>query len=128
MTYEEYCTTLNMLRATNRMSAVQDLKHDYMANVINEYSGKCNRTGDSLLKSARLYILKALEYAVYQSESGNSIVYTTNYVLADKIGQIIWQEIGDYLLDFQIYDEGNSTAIDCMFGGNFVINWDEDCE
>lgn len=66
-----------------------------------------------------------LEDAITYSESGSAIKYVDTKELADKVDEIIMDEIGDYLLDPpEIYQEGNEWAIDCMFGGNYVPYWD----
>ena len=66
-----------------------------------------------------------LEYAVKYSESGSSIVDVETKELADRVGEIIMDEIGDFLLDPpEIYEFNDGWSIDCMFGGRYVPYWD----
>jgi len=64
-----------------------------------------------------------LSYAVKNSESGNSIIDVESKEISDEIENIIWQEIGNYLLDYQVYKENNQWIIDCMFAGYYVPHW-----
>ena len=96
---------------------MQKVQQDYMENILNEYE----KTIDC---EARKCIYDLLSYAVRTSQSGNSIVYVETKTVADEIEDIIWEEIGDYLLDCKIYEENNRWAIDCMFAGICVPYWD----
>lgn len=89
----------------------------YMGKVLDEYK----QTIDC---PARQEIYNLLHYAVTNSQSGSSIIDVDTEDEANAIDAIIWEEIGDYLLDYQIYKEGEHWAVDCMFGGAYVPYWD----
>lgn len=95
---------------------VSEFQRDYMINILEEYK----KTIDCEAKE-KIYDL--LFYVVRVSENGNSIVYVKTEELANEIKNIIQKEIGDYLLDYQIYEENNHWAIDCMFAGFYVPYW-----
>lgn len=96
---------------------VSEFQREHMENVLEEYK----KTIDC---KAREHIYELLCYAVRNSKSGSSILYVETEEEADAIDNIIWEEISDYLLDYDIYEEGNQWAIDCMFAGNYVPYWD----
>lgn len=73
---------------------------------------------------AKGYIYSLLEYAVHSSSSGNSTIDVESEEILTDIDNIIWEEIGDYLLDYQTYKEETYWVVDCMFGGNYVPCWD----
>lgn len=100
---------------------VSRFQQNYMGNVLNEYKKTINC-------EAREHIYELLCYAVRNSQSGSSIVDVETKRVADEIDNILWEEIGDYLLDYEIYKEDDHWLIDCMFGGNYVPYWDGWCE
>lgn len=97
---------------------MSQFQKNYMENILNEYK----KTIDC---DARNHIYDLLSYAVKSSQSGSSIIYVESKKTAEEIEDIIWEEIGDYLLDYQIYEENNRWVIDCMFAGAYVPSWDE---
>ena len=96
---------------------MSEFQREYMEKVLEEYE----KTIDC---KAREHIYELLCYAVRNSQSGSAIIDVETEEEADAIDNIIWEEIGDYLLDYEIYKEGDYWAIDCMFGGNYVPYWD----
>ena len=96
---------------------VSRFQSDFMENVLSEY----HKTIDC---PARQCIYNLMYHAVKISENGSSIIDVETEAEADAIEDIIWEEIGDYLLDYQIYQEDNHWVIDCIFGGNYVPYWD----
>lgn len=98
----------------NEMSKFQT---EFMSGVLEDYK----KTIDC---AAKQWIYTLLEYAVKVSENGSSIAYVETKETADLIEEILWEEIGDYLLDCEIYPEKGEWVIDCMFGGNYVPYWD----
>ena len=100
---------------------VSKFQQVYMENVLDEYQKKIDC-------KAKEHIFDLMCYAVRMSETGNSIVYVETKEIADEIDNIIWKEIGDYLLDCEIYEEDNRWVIDCMFCGSYVPYWDGWCE
>ena len=96
---------------------VSKYQQNYMENILEEYKKTINC-------KAKEYIYDLLCYAVRQSESGSSIIDVETEEIANEIDNIIWEEIGDYLLDCQIYEKGGHWAIDCMFAGYYVPYWD----
>ena len=112
------------LRAANYGKEWDDLyeevsrfQSDFMGNVLDEY----RKTIDCPAKQC---IYSLMHHAVRVSESGSSIIDVNTKEEADAIEDIIWEEIGDYLLDYQIYQEDNHWVIDCIFCGNYVPYWD----
>lgn len=130
MTFEEYNEKMHILeerlRATESedewdkvMDEINAFQHKHMEAFVEEYmaSAKGNR--------AKEEIADIFRYAVYCSESGSAIGYVDSKELADEIDEIIWEEIGEYMLDApQIYESNGEWAIDCMFGGNYIPEWD----
>lgn len=96
---------------------MSSFQQGYMEHVLAEYQ----KTIDC---PARQCIYNLMCHAVRVSESGSSIIDVDTEEEADAIDNIIWEEIGDYLLDYTIYKEGNHWAIGCIFGGNYVPYWD----
>ena len=97
---------------------VSEFQHNYMVTVLEEYKKRIDC-------EAREYIYNLLHYVVHSSQTGNSIVDVDTEEMANEIDSIIWEDIGDYLLDCQIYkDKDGSWVIDCMFAGNYVPYWD----
>ena len=43
---------------------------------------------------------------------------------ADAILAIIWEEIGDFLLECDCYEENGGWTISAVFGGYYVPDWD----
>lgn len=97
---------------------VSRFQHDYMVTVLEEYKKRIDC-------KAREHIYNLLHHAVHVSESGNSIIDVKTEEEADAIDNIVWEDIGDYLLDCEIYeDKDGSWEINCMFAGNYVPYWD----
>ncbi len=71
-------------------------------------------------------IYELLDYAVHNSTSGSAVTSVPTKELADEIDEIIWGEIGHFMLDApEIYeDEDGDWTIDCMFGGCYIPGWD----
>ena len=127
MTLEEY--DKKMSEYSDKLSELYDEEWDelyeelsnFQQNYMESMLEKYEKTIDC---QAREYIYELLCYAVRQSQSGSSIVDVENEEAANEIENIIWEEIGDYLLDCEIYEEGDHWAIDCMFAGNYIPYWD----
>ena len=96
---------------------VSEFQQNYMENVLEEYQ-------KSIDCKAREHIYELLCHAVGISQSGSSIICVATEEEADAIDNIIWEEIGDYLLDCEIYEDGDCWEINCMFAGNYVPYWD----
>ena len=96
---------------------ISQFQKDYMKSVLIEYEKEVNC-------KAKECIYNLLQYAIEWSESGNSIVNVDSKEIADEVEEIIWEEIGVYLLECEIYKEDNHWSIDCMFAGNYVPYWD----
>jgi len=115
--YADKLSTLSGKEWDALYKEISKFQQDYMEGVLEEYE----KTIDC---EAREYIYDLLCHAVRVSESGSSIVYVETEELADGIEDIIWQEMWDYLLDYEIYQEDNHWVVDCIFGGNYVPYWD----
>lgn len=96
---------------------MSEFQKKYMKNVLEKYS----KTIDCKAKET---IYELFSYTVNLSTSGNSIKYIEDKDLVNEIENIIWAEIGDYLLDYEIREEDNHWIIDCMFAGNYIPYWD----
>lgn len=96
-------------------------QEDYMRNVLYDYESKIDC-------HAKEYIRDLLQYAIDCSVSGNAIVDVPTKEIVDEIDDIIWQEIGDYLLDCEIYEDDDHWCVDVVFAGNYVPYWDGWCE
>ena len=95
-----------------------EYQKNYMKKYLDEYKNKVQC-------KAQEYIYELIEHIVYQSTSGNSIVFVNTKEEADEVNNIIWEEIGEMLLDPpEIYEQNGVWAIDCIFGGAFVPEWD----
>lgn len=73
---------------------------------------------------AKEVIANLVQYATNISESGNAIESVETEEEANRIDEILWDEIGDLLLDCEIYEEDGEWNIDVMFGGYYVPYWD----
>ena len=95
-----------------------EYQKDYMEKYLKSYR-------ETATSEAQKSICELIEYAIYESSSGNAIVFVDTKEKADAINEIIWDEIGEMLLDSpEIYEEDGEWVIDCMFGGAFVPDWD----
>ena len=107
---EEYQDRLANTETNAEWDEIEDemskFQTEFMSGVLEDY----RKTIDG---DARFHIYELLNYAVTTSESGNSIVHVGSKNIADSIDDIIWEEIGDYLLDCQIYPEKGEWVIDC---------------
>ena len=126
MKYEEYIKRIDVLADEYRRSEddesfnkLYEFQKSFMEKVLSELKEKCDT-------KAKENCYELLEYAVHKSESGSSILYVETKEEADETNDIIWELIGDYMLDApQIYKVSDGEyAIDCMFGGSFVLSWD----
>lgn len=120
MTFEEYNKKLDEYEAELKdddtvLDKISELQYGYMRNVIKQYNA------DSPAKEV---CRELLDYAVNYSQSGSSIYYVDSKELAEEVNEIIWEELGDYLLDCEVYEDNEEWAIDCVFGGYFVPDWD----
>lgn len=126
MTLEEYNTKVNEIGERLRTEwdddlydELNDFQYNYMQEVLDEYKKSKKWT------PARQCCYELLYHAVWHSESGSSIQYVNSKKLADEVDDIIWDELGDYMLDSpEIYKVKDQWAISCMFGGNYVPCWD----
>lgn len=75
---------------------------------------------------ARIIAHRIFYHAVYWSSNGSSIYYADTKELADKVHDILADELTDYMLDDpEVYkDEVGIWTISAMFGGNYCLNWE----
>lgn len=132
MTFEEYNRKVDEFE--KRMEEVYDkdekfeevkrqldeFQNDYMQKVLEEYKGTI---GDDNAKGVCYELLK---YAVNESTTGNAIVIIDDEETAKKVDEILYEELGDYLLDENenVYQEDDQWVADVMFGGSYVPGWD----
>lgn len=70
-------------------------------------------------------VCEILDYVINHSTSGNAIAHVNTRKFANEVKEIIYETIDDMLLDpVQIYKDNGLWAIDCMFGGFYVPEWD----
>jgi len=104
------------------MERINSFQYEHMREFVAEYRAKADT-------KAKQEIADIFEYAVEKSESGSAICHVDSEELANEIDEIIWEEIGDFMLDPpEVYKEkeeyGGQWAISCMFGGFYVPCWD----
>lgn len=100
---------------------LSEFQNDYMQNVLKEYK---ETIGDDRAKEI---CYELLSYAVNDSESGNAIVDIDDEETARKVDEILYEELGDYLLDENenVYQESDGQWFaDVMFGGSYIPGWD----
>lgn len=127
MTFEEYNKKMNEYAGTLKSlygneweefyEIMSRFQQNYMENVLDKYQ----KTIDC---EARECIYDLMWYAVKRSQSGSSIIDVETEAIADAIDNILWDEIGDYLLDYEIYEEDGHWVVNCLFAGNYVPYWD----
>lgn len=126
MTYEEYNEKMDWYSKNitpdneELLEEMYNFQARYMTEVLTELRSKADT-------EAKEVVCNILDYAINWSSSGSSIEYVETEELANEVDEIIWEMIGDYMLDApEIYQDEYSGewAIDCMFGGNFVPYWD----
>ena len=100
---------------------LDEFQNEYMQKVLKEYE----ETIDD--DPAKGVCYELLRYAVNYSESGNAIVEIDDEETAMKVDEILYEELGDYLLDESenVYQENDGQWVaDVMFGGSYVPGWD----
>ena len=126
LTFDEYNKLMDKWEERVRTSNdemierhMRDFQMKYMEGVLEDYKKKA-------ITQAQKEIYELLDYAVHNSTSGSAIHYVYTKELADEIDEIIWGEIGEYMLDGpEIYQDCyGDWAIDCMFGGCYIPSWD----
>ena len=128
MTFEEYNEEINSLSDKlldpyrwdeweKNYEKLSEFQEEHMTDFLMDYKSKIDN-------EAKEYIYKAFEYAVHNSFSGSSIIEIPTKELADEIEDITWNEIGEYLLDYEVYEEDDHFVLDAIFGGNYVPYWD----
>ena len=93
---------------------------EYMGEVLTELRSKADT-------KAKEVVCDILDYAIRWSESGSVVEYVETEELANEVDEIIWEMIGDYMLDAPEIYKGKYSGewtIDCMFAGNYVPYWD----
>lgn len=101
----------------NLYKEISLFQQEFMENILDEYEKNIDC-------EAKFHICRLLQHAIKISESGSSIIDVKTKDIADEIEEIIWEEIGDYLLDYEIYEENGHWVVDCMFAGYYVPYWD----
>lgn len=102
---------------------VEDECYEYQTNFMNEVLDDFKKAGD-MNNPARQAVADLLDYAIRFSQSGNAIVDVDSEEIGKEAGDIIWDELSEYLLDTQVYEMNGQWCIDVMFGGYYVPGWD----
>lgn len=113
--YSKQLKTANSDKWEGLYEKISAFQRTYMEEVLSKYRIRNEAT-------SKIYDL--LCYAVRESESGNAIVDVSTRELVNEIDDILQKEIGDYLLDYEIYEEDNHWCVDCMFAGYYIPYWD----
>ena len=121
MTFEEYNKAMDVYaeridNGEDIVDDVTDFQYKYMNSVLAAYKADTK---------AKEICYDIIEYAVNHSQSGSVVQYIEDKELANCVYDIIWEELGEYMLDSPEYYEDNGTyVIDCMFAGYYVPGWD----
>ena len=100
------------------MKAVYNLQRSYMTQVLEDYKSRESFEGQE-------YICQLLEYAIAYSTSGNVVIYVPSKEMAERIDEIICDELADMLLDSsEIYEENGKWAMSYMFAGRYIPEWE----
>jgi glutamyl-tRNA reductase len=113
----EYRERLDANYTDELYEEVSQFQEKEMTKMLEEY----RKTID---EPAKEVIANLVQYAINISESGNAIESVETEEEANRIDEILWDEIGDLLLDCEIYEEDGEWNIDVMFGGYYVPYWD----
>ena len=108
-------------RYENLERELAEFQNDYMQNVLREYKKNINDD------PAKQVCYELLAYAVNKGTSGNAIVVIDDEETANKVDEILYDELGDYLLgeNENVYQESDGQwVVDVMFGGSYVPDWD----
>ena len=62
--------------------------------------------------------------AIYSSETGQALAEVPEELDIDDVEAVIWEEIGDLLLDCFVDEDEDGKYADVMFGGCYVPHWD----
>lgn len=126
MTLEEYDAKVGEMGEKLRANWDEDLYdklNDFQWEHMQEFLDEYQKSRE--YSPARQVCYELLYYAVYKSESGNSIQNVNSKEFADEVKETILDEMGHFLLDPpEIYKDGDQWSIDCMFGGSYIPNWD----
>lgn len=121
MTFEEYNKAMDTYaerieNGEDILDEVTDFQYKYMNSVLASYNADT---------PAKKICRDILEYAVNYSQYGSCVQYIEDRELAESVNDIIWEEIGEYMLETPEYYEENGTwVIDCIFAGYYVPGWD----
>lgn len=69
-------------------------------------------------------VKELIDEAINNSETGQAKVVVPKELDLEKGSEVVWNEIGDMLLDILTYEEDGDNIIDVMFGGWYVPCWD----
>lgn len=129
MTFEEYNKELDKLEQkiinngidSKGIAELNDFKYKHMQEFVDEYKSKA--AGDKVKEE----IADLFESTITGGDSGSVVHYVETEEMAKAIEDIIWEEIGDFMLDApEVYQckYSKEWVIDCMFGGAYIPEWD----
>lgn len=96
---------------------VTTFQYTFMRDFLANYQNKADT-------DAKKVICDLLHHVIEYSTSGNSIVDIASEDLANEVDEIIYEEIGDMLLDCEVYALHGQWQVDVMFGGFYTPAWD----
>ena len=130
MTFNEYNEQIKVMErkviedkfSDEALDSLKDFKRTHMQEFVDEY--KRNAKGDG----TKELIADLFAGTVEGGDSGSVVYYVETEEEANAINEIIWEEIGHFMLDAPevYYDKySGEWVIDCMFGGAYIPEWDE---
>lgn len=121
MTYEEYDEMMDEYHEIERKyRKIEKKREAYLSNALKEFLDK---DPDD---EARKVAYNIFQYAICQSTTGNSIEWVKTKEMADKVHDILCDELMDYMLDEpEVYEDNGGYSVDCMFGGNYCLIWED---
>lgn len=121
MTFAEYNKMMEDFRS------IEEKRESFLSEKLKEFIAK---DPDN---KARKIAGSIFENAIYWSTNGSSNRCVDTEELANKVHDILVDELMDYMLDEpEVYEDyygdggtSNCWAISALFGGNYCLNWEE---
>lgn len=113
MTLQEYDKMMEDYRE------IEEKRKDFLDEKLMEFLNKDPKD------EARKIAYYIFGYAIYWSSNGSSIRGAHTKELADKVHDILVDELMDYMLDDpEVYEDAGMWIISANFGGNYCLEWD----
>lgn len=113
MTLEEYDKMMEEYRE------IEKKREEFLNEKLEEFLNKDPKD------EARNAAYRIFHHAVYWSSNGSSIYYVETKELADKVHDILVDELWEYMLDDpEVYEDDGTWVISAMFGGYYCLYWE----